>query len=102
MADVFAPLSSLFFSSRLVGLVFSLPSRGLVGVPGAAAAGGAAREEGRTGGGASAASLVRVTMVEGIVDQISLSVTEAGSFRSHGFRFDVDNKVYGTRQEPGD
>ena len=66
MADVFAPLSSLFFSSRLVGLVFSLPSRGLVGVPGAA---GAAREEGRTGGGASAASLVRVTMVEGIVDQ---------------------------------
>lgn len=65
MADVFAPLSSLVFSSRLFGLVFSLPSRGLVGVPGAAAA----REEGRAGGGASAASLVRVTMVEGIVDQ---------------------------------
>ena len=67
MADVFAPLSSLDFSSLLFGLVFSLPSRGLVGVPGAA---GAAREEGRAaGGGASAASLVRVTMVEGIVDQ---------------------------------
>lgn len=61
------PLSSLVFSSRLLGLDPSLPSRGFDGVAGNGgapdAAAAAVLEDGRGGGGASPVSLVRETIV---------------------------------------
>ena len=96
-------MSSLLFSSRLLGLDPSLPSRGFVGVAGtaapdaAAAATAAVLEDGR--GGASPVSLVRETMV-----WTGHHLVSPGSDRiarvSDSMRSNIIDQE--RRQEPGD